>query len=250
MSLEEEIAIYQFAQGVHSDSLLLDSFRELDKEEQFSRIFNLYHVLGRPKATPPDIEQATADGSFDPSYTPCIKPNGASSFMAPEGDMTQDYKFLLYVIKAIYQRRFDLDKDDITTWWYQDLSDQDVVQGILARHEALVEELYNSPGYRSEFRALARLQHEHRQERSMQTSQPKDGFRMANKHRFVTYDEIILESAVLIGEPSKYMYAISILHGSLVKGLTRSYRLKQSHVMRVVAAVLERYLGDMYPTGV
>jgi hypothetical protein len=250
MSLEEEIVIYQFAQGVFPVDVLLDSFRELDKDEQFSLLFNLYSFEVRRKSTPADIEQATAEGSFDPGYTPCVKPNGASTFTVPEGDMAQDYKFLLHVFKAIYQRCFDQNKEDTTTWWYQDLSDADVVRGILARHEALVEELYNSPGYRSEFRSLAKLQHEHQLWR--ETNHRKRPSETIPRGHFATYDDLINEtiSMDINGGLDKYLKPKEILHGSLVKALTRSYRLNQRHVTRVVSDVFERYYRDIYPTDI
>ena len=247
MSLEEEIAIYQFAQGVHSDSLLLDSFGQLDKEEQFSRLFNLFHVLGRLKATRPDIEQATVEGSFDPSYTPCIRPYGASSFMAPEGDMTQDYKFLLYVVKAIYQRRLDLDKEDNTTWWYQDLSDAEVVQGILTKYEALVEEIYNSPSYRSEFSSIAKLWHEYTLLRAGKKQEANSG---NERSGFLTYDELVEEYVILTNEPGKYIHPMSILRGSLEKGLAKRYKLDRSMIHRIASAVIDRHLRETYPTDI
>ena len=252
MSLEEEIAIYQFAQGVHSDRALLDSFRQLNDDERYYRLFDLFRLVGELKAVPSDAEQAIIEGSFDPNYTPCISVSATSrvskfrSLYVPEGDLIQDYTFLLYLIKTAYQRRFDIDKGDPTKWWYQDLSDREVVQGILTKYDALVEELYTSPSYRSEFRCIAKLWHEYtllREGKKHETDSAQV------RSDFLSYDELVDECVTWANEPSKFIQPMSTLRHSLEKGLAKRYKLDRGLVRKLVSAVMDRHLRETYNTG-
>lgn len=249
MSLEEEIAIYQFAQGVHPDSLLLDSFRQLDEESQHWRFFDLFHWVSGLETIPSDVEQAIIEGSFDPSYTPyvSVKPYGPKlrSLTLPEGDLFEDYKFLLYLVKTTYQRRFNIDRENPAAWWCQDLSASEVVQGILTRYEELVEELYNSPSYRSEFSSIAKLWHEYTLLREGKKQEAHSG---KERSGFLTYDELVEEYVILANEPGKYINPMSILRGSLEKGLAKRYKLDRNLIHRIASAVIDRHLRETYPT--
>ena len=62
MSLEEEIAINQFGQGVRSVADLLDQFTELDENQRRQRFFDLYCHVWRSELVDSDIEQALSNG--------------------------------------------------------------------------------------------------------------------------------------------------------------------------------------------
>ena len=252
MSLDEEIVIYQFAQGVHSAQAMLDSFGQLDKEKRYGRLFDLFSLVRESKVIPSDAEQAMAESSFESSYTrdSSQKPNWSKyvSMNVPEGDLaiTQDYTFLLYLIRATYQRRLDEDKGNPANWWCQDLSDSEVVKGLLTKYDALVEELYTSPSYRSEFRCIAKLWHEYtllREGKKHETdsAQVRSGF--------LSYDELVDECVTWANEPSKFIQPMSTLRHSLEKGLAKRYKLDRGLIRKLVSAVMDRHLRETYNTG-
>ena len=256
MSLEEEITINQFGQGVYSVADLLDQFTQADENQRRARFFDLYCHVWESRLVDSDIEQALADCSVtaaDATYDYlnlhrlrmgsksmlCIPDTGNP----PEGTLEKPYQLLLHLFKADYQRRFALEKENPTTWWYWDLSNNEIAQGILKRHRELVDEVYATLSFRSEFVSLAKLLYEHMG--FPQARSPKPAPEHQNQFNFLTYDEMI--TAFVQG--SKYMRAIVLLRNSLEKALSIRYRLNADEARRLTLDVINRHSQDTYNTG-
>ena len=259
MSIEEEIAINQFGQGVRSVADLLDQFIELDENQRKIWFFDLYCHVGRIALTDSDIEQALADCSLtatDATYDFLNLNRLKAVFKSilrihnildtgnlPDGSLEKAYQLLLYLFKKDYQRRFALEKENPATWWCWDLSNSEITQGILTRHQALIDEVYTTPGFRSEFVSVAKLLHEHTG--LPETRPPKPTSAHRNQFNFLTYDEMMTEFV----QGSKHSRAIALLRNSLEKALSIRYRLNADQARRLTMAVIERHLQETYNTG-
>lgn len=160
MSLEEEIAIIQFAQAIHSDERLLTRFSQLDDEKQRTQFMALSFLVWQVGAIESDAVQALSDSSLGIAYIPGTNVTRhsvwTSSLDLSRKDPMKEYTFLLYLYKAAYQRQFISERSNPANWLYQDLSKPETVQAILDTHQALVDRLYTITSFRSEFAALAK----------------------------------------------------------------------------------------------
>ena len=255
MSLEEEITINQFGQGVHSVADLLDQFTQADEHQRRARFFDLYCHVWELNLVDSDIEQALADCSVTAADATCDYLNlhrlraGSKSMLwipdtgnPPDGTLEKPYQLLLHLFRADYQRRFALEKENPTTWWYWDLSDTKIAQSILTRHRELVDEVYAIPSFRSEFVSLAKLLHEHMG--FPQARFPKPAPEHQNQFNFLTYDEMITEFV----QGSKYIRAIALLRHSLEKALSIRYRLTTDEARRLTLDVINRHSQEIYNT--
>ena len=255
MSLEEEITINQFGQGVYSVTDLLDQFTRVDEQQRRARFFDLYCLVWESELVDSDVEQALADCSVTATDATYDYLNlhrlraGSKSMLCipdtsnpPEGTLEKPYEVLLHLFKADYQRRFALEKENPTTWWYWDLSDTEIAQGILTRHRELVDEVYATPGFRSEFVSLSKLLHEHMGWPQARSSKPAPEHQ--NQFNFLTYDEMITEFV----QGSKYMRAIALLRNSLEKALSIRYRLNADEARRLTLDVINKHSQETYNT--
>lgn len=158
LSLDEEIALYQFGQGIHSEADLLNQFSQFDKRKQQSRFVYFYCQVCDYEFVDADIEQALTDCSLattdalykylnlsrltSGSTNAICTPHSANP---PGGTLDKAYAVLLSLFKIHHQRLFALEKSNPTNWQYRDLSNPEVVQTIRTTHQTLVEEVYINP---------------------------------------------------------------------------------------------------------
>ena len=256
MSLEEEIALYQFGQGVRSADDLLSRFIHLSENQQRSQFINLYCQVSDSALVDSDIEQALADCSLEASDAMYAYLNldhfktGSKRVVyiphtenPPDGKLEKAYEVILYLFKAAYQRRYALEKENPTKWWYWDLSNDEVAQGILTRHQALVDEVYNTPSFRSEFTSLAKLWYENKLRDQTRFKEPAS--ERQTHFGFLTYDEMVTESV----DHDKHERAIWLLGRALEKAFSRRYQLDTDQARRLTFDVIERHLRETYQTG-
>lgn len=256
MSLEEEIRINQFGQGVYSVDDLLDLFSQLDDDKKRQSFVHFYCQVCESNLTDSDVEQALADCSIDATDATYGYLNlsrlatGLKGVISiphtanpPEGTLEKPYKLLLHLFKIDYQRRYALEKDNPTKWWYWDLSSSETAQGILTRHRELVDEVYNTPSFRSEFVSIAKwwnsslpLQQIFAHEAAPETQTHFD---------FITYDE--MSTNTMIG--NKHSLGIALLRHSLAKALSIRYKLDDDQARRLTLGVVERHLQETYNRG-
>lgn len=258
ISLEKELAINQFGQGVDSDPTLLDQFIQLDKDQQQERFFDLYFHTWKLELVHADVEQALADCSLKAtdatySFLNLHRVKTGLKYLIdmpdtenpPEGTLEEPYKLVLYLFKAAYQRRFKLEKENPANWRYWDLSRPEIVKSILTRHKELIEEVYNTPSFRSEFVCIAKLWHDSRL--LQQTKEPEPAQESLNQFNFLTYDELVANSIKLYTD--KYCRGISVLLHSVGKALAAKYGLDKEQTIRLEMAIIERHLRETYNTG-
>lgn len=252
MSLEDEIAIYQFAQGVQSAEDLLSRFDFLNEDEKSHRFMELDWLVWQLKPTEADLDQVIAAGLLADAglaedtlkaYRSKLGVRRITRLI--EGKFDQSYTLMLNLLKAAYKRRFLL--GDPANWRYWDLSNPEVVQDVLTRHQALVEEVYTDPGFRSEFASIAKLWHEHNASLRARRKEPELAPERQTHFHFLSYDEMISESIKLFDD--KTGHAIGVLRHSVEKALAVRYGLASDDAIRVVLNVIERHLRDTYNTG-
>ncbi len=110
----------------------------------------------------------------------------------PEGDIDHVYALLLHLFKLAYQRQRALMNDSSVDWRYSDLSRDETVRDVLAKHRLLAETIYNNPGFRSEFVSLAKLWHEERLESAAQHQEAT--VEIQTKFEFISYDKLVERS--------------------------------------------------------
>ncbi|UFH52206.1 DUF5958 family protein [Spirosoma sp. KNUC1025] len=243
MSIEEQIKIIQFGQGICPEAELLEQLDQLDESEKGKQVFDLYVFVSRLKPADADIGQAIADADIGPDYSPCISPKSGTRKVwrkmfseHPE----KDYMFLLRLFKIDYQRRYALNKDNATNWQYRDLSNRETVEAILKQYENLVEEVYQNPSFRSEFVCIAKLWHE----RSMQ---PPTQIRQ-DHYTYLTYDELLTESIKLLG--NLQIHPISMLCHSIEQALSIKYGLDHGLANRLTLEVIDRHMRETYNSSI
>jgi hypothetical protein len=241
MSLEEEIAINQFAQGVHSHEPLMARFSQLDEAEQTSQFTNLAILAREAKPTKSDVAQALLDSSLGSEYDPGAKIIKSWLWFVhsdlTDKDPIKAYMYLLYIYKAAYQRRFAGEKDKPASWLYQDLSKPETVQAILTRHQLLIEELYIDPSFRSELTTLARHW------KRPAAPEPEDGPEAPplrqTKFIFFSYQEIADE---FINETSnKRSYGIRLLYEALINAFVKQFKVTSNQARRLTQDVVARH---------
>lgn len=258
MNLENELVLYQFAQGARPTDELLDRFSQLDTARQRKWFVHFYCWVCDYELTEADMEQALADcglDTTDPLYDYLNLRHVASGTKnviripptanPPGGTLDKAYTVLLHLFRKGYYRRFVSEQTNLVDWIYQDLSDPALVQEILTNHRALVEAIYMNPSFRSEFASLAKLYYaEHRladeaELREQEPPEPQATF------DFVTYDELLTEKALAT---NKSWDAISLLSHSVSKGLSVHYGLELDKARSLMVAVIDKHAQETYHT--
>ena len=249
MSLNEEIALYQFAQGVHPEVALLDRFSQLEENKQINQLFEINFLVRELKPIDADVQQAMTESALTDADIARVFPNSKPFRIAvhpilqfPKSDYELAHKFLLFLFKAAYQRRAALGNP--ANWRYWNLSSPDVIQDIRTRHQQAFEQVYANPSFRSEFASIAKLWYERRmlQQAKRQESIPEPD----NHFTFLSYDEMLTESIKAFSD--KQMQGIRLLSHSLEKALSVQYGFDADEVKRVIDDVIKRHLRDTYQT--
>lgn len=250
MSLENELVIIQFAQGIYPKADLLDSFRQLDEAKQCKQLFDVTALLRQLKLTDADIEQVNARSSSETASNPFLIQRPKLSKVGLRINMSlvelnSSYSILLDLFKDAYQRSFEQEKDYSNNWIYRDLSNDGIVQGIFMQRDIMIEDLYSSTSFRSEFISLAKLWHKDRMLKEELYRKPEPADEPQSYVNFVSYDEVMTTS-IPVAAISKELRAIDILLHSLQKATSIRYKLEPDQASRLVLDVLRRHLLETY----
>lgn len=252
MNLEDEIAIYRFAQGVHSAEEVLSRFDQIDEYEKQMRFMELDGLVWQLKPIDADLDQVIAnslltDTAISEEVLKAYRSKLGSRRITRliEGKFDQSYTLLLNLFKTAYQRGFTLGNP--ANWRYWDLSNPDVVQDIRTRQQALINEVYAAPSFRSEFTSIAKLWHEHGTSLQTRQKKPDPAPERQTHFHFLSYDEMISESIKVVND--KTIHGIRVLLHSMEKALAVRYGLASDDAKRVALAVIERHLRDTYNVG-
>jgi hypothetical protein len=252
MSLEEEIAIYQFGQGVRSADDLSNYVGQLDDFAKMSWLENFSSMLSRLHLTNYELDQTIAEYSSEVSLPPTLvhyvnrlRKGSWGHLSVP--DMEKYLMLLLQLFKIGYQRQLALEKEYPTGWQYQDLSNDEAVRHIHETYEALVDNVYADPSFRSEFASLAKLWHERYTEDKVKFQVQEPDPAPQTKFDFISYDEVITLAVNLYSNTSiSPMYK---LRHSVEQALLKMHHLQPQQASRLIMAVIERHLKETYNTG-
>lgn len=139
ISLEDQIALNQFAQSLRTTDDLLNRFSGLTLEGKRFFLLQFSGMIQQSKPVDSDIELAIEESRLKPTFTPSVLLRthrlkiGIPKILALPGDeLNKAYVLLLYIFKRSYLRRHLVEKGTPSKWWYADLSEEAFVNSLLA----------------------------------------------------------------------------------------------------------------------
>jgi Family of unknown function (DUF5958) len=249
MSLEEEIAIYRFGQGVYPADELLRQFTQLVETDKEMQLFALHSLIEKVKPIDVDVDQAIAASGLDPGDSACVALKTyrwhVGTMYSLQNDIDHIYTLQLHLFKQAYQRQLALEKDNSTNWRYTDLSQDETVQDLLVNHQSLAEEIYANPGFRSEFMSLVKLWHNAKT--PSVSKSPEIASESQTKANFMSYDDMVTNWVNQFA--NKNIQAALLLQRALRKGLAVRYKLDVGDSLRLLVEVLKRHMVETYGPG-
>ncbi|WP_417942652.1 DUF5958 family protein [Flavobacterium sp. RS13.1] len=138
MELLNEIQVNKFGQGLIQINDLSNIFSLLTLNEKKEFLNDILFLIMQSKPKEEDIENAIEESNLKKTYTPCIlikkgvaNHNLKKLLELPENEINKSFILLLHLFKISYNRRFEIEKDDVNKWWYWDLSDDKKVKTII-----------------------------------------------------------------------------------------------------------------------
>ena len=139
ISLEDQIALNQFAQSLQTADSLLGRFSGITLEGKRAFLLQFSGMLQQSKPIDEDIEFAIEESRLKPTFTPCVLLRthrlkiGIPKVLAlPSDELNKAYVLLMYIFKRAYLRRYLVETGTPDKWWYADLSDVAFVNSLLA----------------------------------------------------------------------------------------------------------------------
>lgn len=138
MSLEDQVALNQFAQSLQTADNLLNRFSGLNLECKRSFLLQFSGMIQQTKPVDADVELAIEESRLKPTFTPCVllcthrlKIGIPKVLALPSDELSKAYVLLMYIFKRAYLRRYLVEKGTYGKWWYADLSDEVFVNSLL-----------------------------------------------------------------------------------------------------------------------
>lgn len=139
MTLNEEILINKFGQGLINMNEILDSFNIFQFKQKQKYLASLVDLIIQSKAVEADIKQAIIISGLKSTYTPCVllekgpyKHVYEKIINLPEFELQKALTLLLSLFKIAYIRRYHIEKNNPDKWWYWDLSDENLIKRIIS----------------------------------------------------------------------------------------------------------------------
>ncbi|WP_080056760.1 DUF5958 family protein [Spirosoma aerolatum] len=248
MRLEDEVRVVQFAQGVGSDSELINRFRQLGKREKRIVFSDLSGFVQDLNPTEAEVDQANDLREQIGIELPESVLKGhwlaiMQHILFMPGDHCDALNtLLLYLFRIVYQRHYPLLKGKADNWWYWDLSDQTIVESILEKHRTAIEDGYTNPSFRMEFETVARLWHQTGATAQAKPTESESSYRP--EAGFLSYDDVLKVS--LNNLVTNMSPGLSILLSSLTNAFSVKYQVQTEQARKIVLAVLERHLTETY----
>jgi len=137
MTIENEILINQYAQDLVGIKELLDLFSNLSPEQKKAFLNDTLFFIIQSKAIDKDIEEAILESKLKSTLTACVLlRKGVLSYNLkklinlPDKELESVFILLLCLFKLAYKRRLLFEKNNLNKWWYQDLSDAEILKKI------------------------------------------------------------------------------------------------------------------------
>ncbi len=145
MTIEQQVLINKFGQKLIKEDELLEQFKVL--EDEYKRLFliELIGMIVQSKPLTNDIELAIENSNLKPTLTPCVLlRKGILTHhlerisKLPKSELNKSFILLIYLFQIGYTRRYELEKNNSTKWWYWDLSKKTNLEKILNELNSLV----------------------------------------------------------------------------------------------------------------
>jgi hypothetical protein len=138
MNFEQMILINKFGQNIINYDVIVELFNTLSLDKKKIFLNNLTFLIMQSKAEEKDISNAIEISNLKPTYTPCVivrkglsNANLNKIIELPETELEKSLILFLNIFKIAYTRRFFLEKNSPSKWWYWDLSSEENLSRIL-----------------------------------------------------------------------------------------------------------------------
>src|ERR1035441_2446639 len=155
MNINEQIKFNKFGQDLLTFQQVIGDFTSLKNEQKRKYLNDLAFLIIQSKANDSDIDEAIELGHLKLTFTPCVKiKKGIKWNILEELINLPDYELdkvailFLSLYKIAYKRLLEKEKDDPNKWWFQDLSNENLVDRIrtLSNLRLVLRKIYNEKG--------------------------------------------------------------------------------------------------------
>jgi thiamine pyrophosphokinase len=131
MNIDKEIILNLFAQGLYDYNQMIYDFNSLDFETKKEYLKDFVTIIIQSKPVSTDVEIAIFNSKLKSTYTPCVilkKGIEKNSLLKitelPLNELEKAFILLIHLFRIAYLRRYKIEKNDPTKWWYWDFSDE------------------------------------------------------------------------------------------------------------------------------
>lgn len=131
MNIEKEISLNLFAQGIYDINRMIDDFKSLSLEMKRIYLNDIIILIIQSKPNSTDIETSIDISKLKSTYTPCVilkkgieKHNLQKIANLPTNELDKSFILLIHLFRTAYLRRFEIEKNEPTKWWYWDFLDK------------------------------------------------------------------------------------------------------------------------------
>lgn len=131
MHIQDEILVNQYGQYLIDIKPLQERFSLIDSSEKRLYLKDLVNLIIQSKALDEDIAEAIKLSGLKSTYTPCVMIRKGvkihileNIINLPDGELNKVLALFLSIFRIAYQRRYLLEKNTPSKWWYWDMSDK------------------------------------------------------------------------------------------------------------------------------
>ena len=130
--MNNEILINKYGQGLVDVQEISSNFNLLDNFEKRNYLSDLVFFITQSKVNDSDIINAINESTLKSTFTPCVmltkgieKHNLKKIIDLPENELDRVLLLFLSLFRIGYKRRFEVEKNSPSKWWYWDLSKEE-----------------------------------------------------------------------------------------------------------------------------
>ena len=147
LSIQEQLIINQYAQGIKSMSELLEWYNSFDTGKKRSILVEIWSLANQAKVNEEDVENARITAGLKVTHTPVrmlhsetlpFKNRGFKIADLKGKEQVQAFLLILNCFAIAEQKRkskCDAKKENCNHWWHQDLSNPKLIQEILKNND-------------------------------------------------------------------------------------------------------------------
>jgi transcription initiation factor IIE alpha subunit len=134
MDLKNEILINKFGQNLVKIDHLNKEFDTLSLLEKREYLHELIFFILQSKVSNSDIDLAIIKSGLKPTFTPCVllKKRGVNNnsllsiLNLPDNELNKVLYLFLNLFQIGYEKRYNIEQNNINKWWYWDLSEPNI----------------------------------------------------------------------------------------------------------------------------